>query len=119
MTLSLLSNSCQTERKVRPASIRLHRSWNDHRCYLGGHVTAHTMATLNVATMAENKAALWRPCPPACCSAVSNPCTMTRLFMHAVKQDTMHLLFTAVAHCVVQIAKMVIKLWRLKMTTMN
>jgi len=34
------------------------------------------------------------------CSAVSNPCTMTQLFMYAVKQDATNLLFTAVARCI-------------------
>jgi len=35
---------------------------------LGGYVTVGPIATLNVATMAENKAAQWRPHLPTCCS---------------------------------------------------
>jgi len=30
------------------------------------------------------------------------PCTMTRLFMYTVKQDAMHLLFTAMAHSILR-----------------
>jgi len=58
------------------------------RCDLWGHVTACLTAALNVATMAEKKAAQWRLRPPAWCSAVVNPHTLiTQLFMHMVKQD--------------------------------
>jgi len=41
---------------------------------------------------------------PACHSAVSNACTMSRLFMHAGKQDAMQLFFNAMAHSVIQMS---------------
>jgi len=103
---SLQSHPCQL--KVGPVTVinrKLHGGRKGRMVWprdLGGCVTVCPTAALNVATTAENKAAQWRPRPPARSIAVSNPCTMTRLFTHAVKQDATHWLFTAVAHSILQ-----------------
>jgi len=62
-------------------------------------VTARLIAALYVATMAENRGADQQPHQQA---AMHFPCTMTQLFMHAVKQDATHLLFTALACHILQ-----------------
>jgi len=57
------------------------------------------MATLNVVTMAENKHSTVMAAPAR---MLSRQCSFQSPFTHAVKQDATHLLFTVVAHSILQ-----------------
>jgi len=111
-------------KESRPATvinIRLHRGWNNlivRSRDLGGRRPLWMLQR-----RLEQSGLVMHTLVCTHCSAVSKPCTMTWLFMHTVKQDATHLLFTSVAccilqnRCVAQIAETIIEFWKLKTRT--
>jgi len=90
-----------SERLDEPATainIRLHGGGNNARCNLGSRRPCDCSSD----DRSERcKGAQWQS-HPTCRTAVYNPWTMIWLFTHAVKQDEMYLLFTAMAHSILQ-----------------